>query len=103
MNNITESKKNPVVLKIGSRTNMPNLVKAIIANIKKHGEAACDNMGPNATFLCNKALIYSANLLANEGIRIMFSPSLVDVEVENPNDCVRIKTALRWTIRIQSK
>ena len=94
-----KEKKEIFVLKIGSKTNISNLVKAIIANIKKHGEVACDNMGPNATFLCNKALIYSANLLSNEGIYINFFPSLVDVEVDNPNDCVRIKTALRWIVR----
>ena len=103
MNKTMESKtKKPMVLKVGSRTNMPNLIKAIIGNIKNDGVVHCDSMGPNAVFLCNKALIYAANLLKNERINIAVTPTLVDVAVDNPSDNVRVKTALRWTIRVKS-
>lgn len=81
---------------------MPNLVKAIVGSIKIQGIINCDSMGPNAAFLCNKALIYAANILKNERINIAVTPTLVDVDVDNPNDNVRVKTALRWTIRVQS-
>lgn len=100
MEKVMMKKKEIAVLKVGSKTNTPNLVKAIIGSVKNDGAVYCDSMGPNAVFLCNKALIYAANILKNESINLVVTPSLVDVEVDNPNDCVRIKTALRWTVRM---
>lgn len=95
-NTVLEREK---VLKIGSYTDMANLVRAISGNIQSGKIVHCDSMGPNAAFVSAKACVYAQSMLNKFGINIAFYPSLTDVKVDTPKDGVFVKTAMRWTIK----
>lgn len=48
-----------VTLKVGSSTEMSKLVQAIAGNIRSGKTVNVDSMGPIATFIANKALVYA--------------------------------------------
>lgn len=79
-----------------SNDSRPALVAGAIANIVRNtGSARVRAMGPNAVNQAVKSLIVAKQYLADESVRIVFSPSFVDMVIDR-----EYRTAILFTVEV---
>lgn len=86
------------VLKVASSSSVTYVYISIMKCLRQEGIVHLDAIGVKASYLALKALIIAIDELLAEGYKTNLRPRYVNVEVENPVDNTRDKTAIRFTL-----
>lgn len=86
------------VLKVSSSSNVNSVYLAVLKYLRQDGIVHLDAIGMKASYNALKALIMATDELVMEGYKTNLRPRYIDVEVENPIDSTKDKTAIRFTL-----
>lgn len=86
------------VLKVSSSGSVVSVYISIVKCLRQEGIVHLDSIGMKASYNAVKALIMAIDELSAEGYKTNLRPGYINVEVENPIDSTKDKTAIRFTL-----